>query len=73
MGNDTYEDLKKAHEVLEQLIRDNPQLEEAYEAREKWERDYISRIDEAYKEGFEEEFEKGKKIGIEEGIKEQKK
>ena len=69
MGNATYEDLKKAHEVLKQLIRDNPQLEEAYEAREKWERDYISRIDEAYKE----EFEKGKKIGIEEGIKEQKK
>ncbi len=68
------EDIKRAYEVLAELNK-NPKLKAVYEAREKYERDYVARM--AYMERkvketelqLEQEREKGIKQGIEQGIK----
>ncbi|MEA2060751.1 MAG: Rpn family recombination-promoting nuclease/putative transposase [Thermodesulfobacteriota bacterium] len=69
---DENENIEKAHEMYIAFTRDE-ELIEAYEAREKWKKDYNSGLFNARKEGRQEGKKEGKRKGKKEGKREGKK
>ncbi|MBN2737737.1 MAG: Rpn family recombination-promoting nuclease/putative transposase, partial [Spirochaetales bacterium] len=61
------QDIAKAHEVYNHFTRDD-KMRDAYEARQKWLKDYNSAIAEAEEKGIEKGMEKGIGIGVEKGM-----
>ena len=57
----------KAHEVYKRFTG-NDEYIEAYEARQKWQRDYVSGIESARREGIEKGIKKGREEGRAEGL-----
>ena len=59
--------LLKAHDLYKRFTGNDKYIE-AYEARQKWQRDYVSGIESARREGLEKGIKRGIKKGREEGL-----